>query len=180
MTAYASQDDVLAFQELYRRHAPRVRAYAAQAMRSPEERDELFQATFLKLHRSRDRYDARYPFAAFLFVIARSERNDLLRKRSWTWEREAGGETFERAVETAVAPAPEANLKDRVSDELIRAQGHLSPEQAAVLRWRAIDEEEFEEIALRLGKSKLTVRKILSRGIARLKQFAQQPRKESE
>ena len=47
-------------------------------MRNDAQARDVFQATFLKLHKCRDRYDASFPFVPWLFTIC---RNSFYRRR---------------------------------------------------------------------------------------------------
>src|SRR4051794_10525942 len=79
MRAY-QMGDAAAFAELYGRHAGRAYAYLMKRMANREEADEVLQATFLKVHRFRHRFDAQYPFAQWLYVLTKTALLDHLRK----------------------------------------------------------------------------------------------------
>ena len=68
-----------AFEELYRRHSGRVYGFILKRVKSRERAEELFQESFLRLHRNRSRYNDSLPFLPWLFTIARSAMIDGVR-----------------------------------------------------------------------------------------------------
>ena len=68
MLAYASGDGA-AFDELFRRYGTRLFNYLLRASGDRAMAEDLFQATFLRLHQARNSYVAG-TFKAFLFTIA--------------------------------------------------------------------------------------------------------------
>src|SRR4051812_21551899 len=70
-----------AFEELYRRHSGQVYAYLKRRVSSREEVDEIFQAAFFKVHRSRHKFDFKFPFAQWLYVITKTALLDHFRKQ---------------------------------------------------------------------------------------------------
>jgi RNA polymerase sigma-70 factor (ECF subfamily) len=60
-----------AFDELYRRVAPRLLGYLLRLTRSRERAEDLLQITFVKVHRARDSYLSGAPFLPWVFAIAR-------------------------------------------------------------------------------------------------------------
>src|SRR6185295_1339485 len=79
MRAYQG-GDAQAFAELYRRHSGRVYAYLTRRLQKAEVANEVFQATFLKVHHSRHRFDFKFPFAQWLYVITKTVLLDHVRK----------------------------------------------------------------------------------------------------
>src|SRR4051812_44748289 len=71
MHAY-SQGDEKAFDTLYQRYSAKVYGYLRSSLKDQTMADDVFQATFIKLHKTRDRFDGRCTFAAWLFTICRS------------------------------------------------------------------------------------------------------------
>ena len=67
--------DDRAFAELVERFGPGVFAFLKRSGLGPATAEDLFQETFLRVHRSAPRYDSAYPFRTWLFTIA----NNLLR-----------------------------------------------------------------------------------------------------
>ncbi len=148
--------DIAAFGELYRRYSPRVYGYLKTRLTRKEERDEVFQQIFLKLHRSKDGFSPKYKFVQWLFVIARTGLIDHFRKNQKA-----------KVDWPQIDPSPSEGLSE--NDWL----KNLTLEQRNVVNWRIIDELSYEEIAQRLKKTTPTVRQILSRTIKKLRHSIQ-------
>lgn len=65
----ASLEDIEAFGELFRRHAPRLHAYISRRL-GHTLADDLVSETFTTAFRQRDRFDGRADFGAWLWGIA--------------------------------------------------------------------------------------------------------------
>jgi RNA polymerase sigma-70 factor (ECF subfamily) len=141
-----------AFAALYSRHASRVLGYLRKKTGSDALARDVFQSTFLKLHRCRSRYDAAFPFVPWLFTICRSELLDALKKAHRRHE------TLAAEVPENVAPAadlgtPEVNLS------------RLPPAQQRAVELRYGNDFSFDEIAAQLDTSPANARKLVSRAI---------------
>lgn len=147
-----------AFDELYRRHSGRVYAFLRVRLRNQEEVDEVFQGVFMKLHHSRRSYQAKYPFTAWLFTIARTTLFDHLRKK----RREV--ETVDDTEQLNQIAAEEQ--RSEIDTSRIDA---LSEEQRTVVSLRVLEERSYAEIATLLGRTEGSVRQILSRTLRKLK-----------
>ncbi len=156
MRAY-QQGDEKAFATLYRRHSPKVYGYLRARLRERALVDDVFQATFLKLHKSRGRFDPSYPFVPWLFTVCRSALVDGLRAKGRRLE-----ELDPIAVENApAAPGPPApDLPDL---------GSLPAEQRRAVELRYLGELPFEEIARKLETSPANARQLVSRAVRRLR-----------
>jgi len=78
MARYGAGDES-AFDALYRLLSPRLYAFCLRLTRRRTEADDLFQETFLKLHRSRATYQPRAAAIHWAFAVARSVYLDRLR-----------------------------------------------------------------------------------------------------
>src|SRR5712664_1136282 len=77
MVAYA-RGDAQAFRLLFARLAPRIHAFFRRSLGDAAAADDLLQATFLKIHASRDRYRSEFPLRVWVFTIAARVRLDEL------------------------------------------------------------------------------------------------------
>lgn len=141
-----------AFEELYSRNASRVLGFLRKKVRSEALARDVFQSTFLKLHKSRSRYDSAFPFVPWLFTICRSELLDALKKPHLKNESMVT-EVPEPIPTEAYAQRPEINLTG-----LPQAQRHA-------VKMRYNQEFSFEEIAARLDTNPANARKLVSRAI---------------
>ena len=82
--------DMEAFQELHSRHAPKIYGYLTKKLGSGSHADDVFQETFLRLHRFRNKYDSSFPFLPWFYTLCRNTMLDDQRKRRVLREREVG------------------------------------------------------------------------------------------
>jgi RNA polymerase sigma-70 factor (ECF subfamily) len=78
MTSYAEGSE-LAFNELYRRVAPKLYGHLLRLCRDAALAEDVMQNTFVKVHRARDTYLRGAPVAPWVLVIARRALYDELR-----------------------------------------------------------------------------------------------------
>jgi len=156
MKAYQS-GSVDAFNELYDRYRDRVYGYLAKRVGSESDRDDVFQATFLKLHRSRHRYSDRFSFAQWIFTITRSVFLDYMKSKD---KLEALGEPHLEGVAGDLAPP----------SEMFSVQfQNVSDRQQTALKMRYAEGLEFEEIAKRMNSKANTIRQLISRAVRKLR-----------
>lgn len=152
MARYGAGDDE-AFDALYPRISGRMYAFCLRLTRRRGEADDLFQETFLKLHRSRATYQPRAAALHWVFAIVRSVHLDRLRSRrrrpEAVVETDEGLATFTSLEDAEGSPEDLARAKqlmtvvDRVLRELpesqraayvlIREEGLSVADAAAVL-----------------------------------------------
>ena len=155
MVAYQLGEEQ-AFAALYKRHSGRVFGFIKSKIRDEAASRDILQSTFLKLHRSRSRYDRAFPFVPWLFTICRSEVLDSFKKSH-------------RLHETLVAETPEPEFQP-VADstsELNLADLPLAQREAVELRFE--QDFSFEEIARRLNTSPVNARQLVSRAVRTLR-----------
>lgn len=144
-----------AFKELYSRHSGRVLGFLRAKVRNEAKARDIFQATFLKLHRSKSRYNSLLPFVPWLFTICRNELVDTIRKER-------------RSLEDSQAFVPEpANLHPANLAEVSHSK--LSDVQQRAVQLRYGEESSFDEIAKALGTSPSNARQLVSRAIRSLR-----------
>ncbi len=151
------QCDEGAFEVLYRRHSGKVYGFLKKKLKDGAVIDDVFQATFMKLHHARSHYDPSFPFLPWLFTVCRSVLVDSIRKRERISE-----DLNEVAIENAVA-------NEVVAPEPLPDLSTLPASQRQAIALRYGDDLSFEEIANRLETSPANVRQLISRGIRRLK-----------
>lgn len=159
--------DASAFEKLYSRHSARVYGYLRKRLTRKEDADELLQKIFLKLHHSRNRFDSQYLFTQWLFVIARTSLLDHFRKTGRNQEH-LSEVNFEKELERLSQPAA-------IETQDLDLLKTLPEDQQKILEWRVMDEDSYEEIAKRLGKSEASIRQIVSRAIRKLRSSLEKP-----
>lgn len=161
MQAYQFGDEI-AFQKLYERHSGRVLSYLRAKVRDESLSRDIFQATFLKLHKSRSQYKVKFPFLAWLFTICRSELLDALKKnRSNKQDYHADLGKISDSAQTFTSATNETSPAFDLSS--------LSEVQRQTLEMRFQKDFSFEEIANALSTSPANVRQILSRAVKKLR-----------
>jgi RNA polymerase sigma factor (sigma-70 family) len=161
MTAYAD-GDMQAFEVLYARHKGRILGYLYNKLRDRDEAEEVFQATFAKLHAARDRYREDIPFLPWVFTIARNALIDHVRRnRAYRKNLMISDESMVNAsaVESSNAPV----------DDTIAELSSLSHRQREVLELRFDQDFSFDEIAAQLQTSSGNARQMVSRAIRHLR-----------
>lgn len=144
-----------AFAELYSRHSAKVLGYLRKKVRSEALAGDIFQAAFLKLHKSRSRYNASFPFVPWLFTICRSELLDAIKKPHVSRE--------ELVEEVPDLLAPVQQEQPEISLRSLPA----SQREAVELRYQK--DFSFEEIATALDTSPANARQLISRALRSLK-----------
>lgn len=156
MLAYQIGDEK-AFTELYDRYASKIYGYLRSKVLTDSHLNDLFQSTFLKLHKSKHLYNSSLPFSPWIFTICRNELIDFFRKQKFFHE------SFD---ESTHAPS-----EDLVAENNEFDISQLSQEQQSALKMRYYDDATFEEIAAKLNTSPSNARQIVSRSIKYLRGF---------
>jgi RNA polymerase sigma factor (sigma-70 family) len=164
MAAY-SRGDETAFELIYARYSPKVMGYLGRKLRTPEERDEVFQLVFLKFHRSRHSYDPSYPLLQWLYVISKSVYLDYL-KQARVRNRVLTEVKVQDLIERVEPREMNTLTTDEAAHEFLK---DLEGVQKEVARQRFMEDASFEEIAQTLDLSPSNVRQILSRAIKKLR-----------
>lgn len=163
-----------AFEELVVRHGAALKSYALRMLHSPEQAEEVYEETFLRVLRQRGTWETRGTVRGYFFTIARRLCLDVLRRRKL--EREASSTLLVMAESRAVAPSPEASaMLGQRARQLEDALGQLSPEHRDVLLLRAIHGLDTAETAAVLGIDPAQVYDRLSYARKRLARLLEQP-----
>ncbi len=156
------QGEYEAFSELYARHSGKVYAYLKRHLPSQNQSaDDLLQASFLKLHEHRAKYDPKYPFLAWLFSITRNNMIDALRRKNATPTESAELERMAQGQAVIEDVSRESDVEAALSG--------LPAAQRNLIQMRFKDGLSFEEISNRLGESQATIRKRISRTVQGLR-----------
>jgi len=150
-----------AFQTLYRRHSEKIYGFLRGRVWNHERAAELYQESFLKMHRSKHLYNKSLPALPWIFSITKSVLVDGLR-------------VDQRARRDAEYSAETASSEDQRSiGDVASLMNRLPESQRRAIELRYIDEKTFEEIAASLETSSDNARKIVSRAVTKLKSFAE-------
>jgi RNA polymerase sigma-70 factor (ECF subfamily) len=181
----ASQEAIV---RLYER---RVYGLVLRLVENREDARDILQETMIKALTSINRYEGTYPFTSWLFRIATNKALDFLRRRKLEFrifqyesagcpgEGGAGapgaGDGAERGAGiddvADPGPLPDATASDRLDLAVVeRCLDRLAPKYRTVLHLRYRDDLAYKEIARVLSIPIGTVKILLHRGHAELKQ----------
>lgn len=146
-----------AFSCLYSRYEARVYGFLRKRVLDPHAANDLFQAAFLKLHRSKNQFNTSFLFAPWLFAVVRTTLLD--------WQREQKGKINSTEFKDDLAIQTESQ---RASIARADLSGLPDPQRSAV-EMRYFDELSFEEIAMQLETTSGNARQLVSRGLKSLK-----------
>ena len=150
-----------AFNILYQRHSGLVYGYLRRRLPNAQAANDVFQAAFLKLHRSKEQFNASFSFTPWLFTVVRTSLLDWQKSQN----RRASHLPLDENI--ASAPAPEPAIAPDLS--------MLPDRQRAAVKLRYVDDLSFDEIATRLKTSPGNARQIVSRALKSLKSIFAKP-----
>ena len=155
MELYKNGED-MAFEVIYSRHKDRVYYYLNKRLTDSTLVDDTFQSIFTKFHKSRSIYSSEYPLLKWIYIICRSELLDTVKKNKVT--------LVELKDEHLVSlPKDEGEIIN------LEAEKALTSNEKEALNLRYYLDEDFLKISKVLNTSEANTRKIISRGIKKLK-----------
>lgn len=146
----------MAFEVIYLRHKDRVYSYLDKRLSDKNMIEDIFQSIFVKFHNSRHLYSSKHPLLKWIYTICRSELLDWVKKNKTK---------FVQLSEDQLSVEP-TELNDKIDLDSIKA---LSEKEKQALKLRYYSEEDFIEISKALNTSEANSRKLVSRGIKKLK-----------
>jgi len=164
MVAYREGDDT-AFDLLFERYEKRVYNYLLYKTRDPELAADLFQATFLKIHEERFRFDPNRRFAPWIFTIGTNLLRDEMRRRSYREKALDRGLSGEAGVPTPVDLLVGKQLLERLSE----AMRELPSAQSEVILLKRYGGLSYKEIAEITGQGEGATRQAAHRGFEALR-----------
>jgi RNA polymerase sigma-70 factor (ECF subfamily) len=132
--------------------------------------EDLHQEAFLRLHRSRQSYDARRPFRAWLFGIVHNLVTDALRSRGSSPTLASLDQIPGYGPHVAMDESPEARVAARESARVLeRALGALPSDEATTLMLARVEGLSYEEIGTILGRSPAAAKQLAYRALKHLR-----------
>jgi RNA polymerase sigma-70 factor (ECF subfamily) len=162
MTRFA-RGESQAFDALFERHAAPVHAYLSRLVGSGLMAEDLAQAAFLSVVRSRGRYHPSIQFRPWLYAIATNAARDYFRRNRREQLTEKGELPLNAVADTP--PAGDAALERRVRAALEQ----LSPQQREVIILNRFGGLSMAEVATAVGASETAVKVRAHRGYERLR-----------
>lgn len=148
--------DHMAFDILYSRHKDKVYSYLIKRFHFKNEIADLFQKVFTKFHKSRHLYQEKYEVIPWIYTITKSELLDFIKKRKIV------SVEFQEENHT-----PIDQIRENQFD--IESEKNLSAKEKHALKERYYSDKDFSEIAKVINTSESNTRKIISRGIRKLR-----------
>lgn len=162
MIAY-QQGDYSAFEELYRRHSGRVFGYLKKKIPDVREAEDLLQQVFMKFHHSRKSYNSDYPVLTWIFAICRNTIIDFFRKKKPVV---VAIEKINLATDPSQETEDSFPIEQALIDESLKS---LSLQEKKLLKMRFEEGLSFEQISNSLGASPVSLRKRMSRSLAKMR-----------
>lgn len=132
---------------------------------SAEDAEEITQIVYLQIFNKRHLYNPLHNPLAWLYIITKSETKDFLKARS-TYKSYVTEFSDFLSQTTDFNPSTD----QEIDMESLLGSSDLTENETAVLKMRYGEEKEFDEIAKTLKTSPLNIRKIVSRGLKKLKE----------
>ena len=166
--ARLGRGDIAGLTGLMGRHQDRLFRYLRRLLGDPSVTEDVFQQTWLRVTERISRYDARRPFAPWLFAVARNLALDQLRLR----QPAALEEVEEPAAPSDPTTDPlERTMARQEGDRLAQAVGRLAPLDREVLALRFEEDLELPRLAEVLGVPVSTAKARLYRALDRLRRL---------
>ncbi len=154
------QGDDAAFEVLFERHHAGVQAFLWRMVRDAPLAEDLLQATFLSVVRTRGRYERGAAVVPWLLSIAANAARDSLRRKRTREANAQSAATLELTRELQPPPGGDPRLRDR-----LEAAFALLPEsQREAVLLHKVHGLSFEEIAQAAGISSTAARLRAHRG----------------
>jgi len=167
--------DVEAFDRLYKKYSGKVMGFLNTKLNAREDRDEVFQATWIKFHQARASFNPKFPVLNWIYVITRSCLNDFFRKRERARAKD-GGELSSELVDDLSfqdwlhrSDLDQKGQSPNETEASLTFLEDITPEQRKAVELRVIHEMEYEEIARTLNTTPINSRKLVSRGLNAIK-----------
>lgn len=171
----AQADDAEAFCSLAERYARRIYLLAFHYCRNAQDAEDLSQEVWLKAYKALDSFRADSSFYTWLRRITINSFLNHGRSRSFSWPRQsavplftAENESYE-SIPKSHYTSEETIYNKVLFDRVMNALSDLTPSQRLMFLLRHHEGMSYEEIAAAMGCSTGTVKKGVSRALAKLR-----------
>jgi RNA polymerase sigma-70 factor (ECF subfamily) len=147
----------MAFEVIYLRHKDRVYSYLDKRLSDKNVIEDIFQSIFIKFHNSRHLYSSEHPLLKWIYTICRSELLDSVKKS--------------RKIKLVSLNEDQLISETKEIGDIIDLDSvkSLSEKEKLAIKLRYYSEEDFTDISKALKTSEANSRKLVSRGIKKLK-----------
>jgi RNA polymerase sigma-70 factor (ECF subfamily) len=160
MIRYQAGDEA-AFEEIYSRYSKKIYGFLMHRLTNPDTSAELFQETFLRLHRGRDLYKPEMPFKPWLYTIA----NNLIRDRFKAKEPKIA-RIAEEDAENLTRAIPDGSHTLLSFKEAIASLTEDQREALILSRFQGLG---YEQIGRVMGRSTEAVNQLIQRALRQLR-----------
>jgi RNA polymerase sigma-70 factor (ECF subfamily) len=168
-----SQGREQAFVVLVERYGEAIKGYAVRMLHSPQQAEEVYVETFLRIAKGKGSWEARGTVRGFLFTIAHRLCLDILRQRKVT--RDAVPHLVEMAEARPPSPSPEAEaVLHEQAAVLERCLSRLPVDHRQALLMRVVHGLSAAETAEALGLDEDQVNSQVSYARKRLRQWMEE------
>ncbi len=164
MVRYQGGDEA-AFEEIYGRYGKKIYGFIMRRLTNPDTSAELFQETFLRLHRGRDLYRPDMPFKPWLYTIANNLVRDRFKAKQPKITELPEGENRESA--TGAVPDGSHSLLS-----FKEAFARLTEDQKEALILSRFQGLKYEQIGTVMEKSTEAVNQLIQRALRQLRKYA--------
>ena len=164
MIRYQESDEA-AFEEIYARYGKKIYGFLMRRLGQPDDCAELFQETFLRLHRGRSSYKPELAFKTWLYTIANNLVRDTLRRKM----RSKTTGTTERAANSNELAVLDGNYELQSFKE---AFDTLTDDQREAIVLSRFEGLKYEEISRVTGRSTEAVNQLIQRALRHLRDCA--------
>lgn len=180
MLAVRDEDDAAAFEELVLRYQHRLLMIFGHWISDRELAEDLTQDVFLRIYRSRRRYEAGAKFSTWLFTIANNVARNALRTKSRRKEvhmmAEGSGpmavQSLENLAKEASGLMPTRQIDKAEMADIVRlAMESLNERQRMAVLLSKFEAMSYAEIAVAMELSPQAVKSLLSRARGSLRQI---------
>lgn len=155
--------EAAAFAEIYARYARKIYGFLARRLGNPEDCADIFQETFLRLHRARTSYNPQMSFKTWLYTIAHNLIRDEYRSRRFSRISPLGA-PMENSPEKA---APDGG---RMLASFKEAFETLTDDQKEAIILSRFEGLRYDEIAVAMGRSPDAVNQLVQRAMRHLRE----------
>lgn len=162
MARYQSADEA-AFVEIYARYARKIYGFLVRRLGNRDDCAELFQETFLRLHRARSSYKRQMPFKTWLYTIAHNLIRDRFRDKRFSRIAQLTVPT-ENVIEKATPDGSRMLVSFKKAFEM------LTDEQKEAIILSRFEGLRYNEIAIIMGRSSDAVNQLVQRAMRHLRE----------
>lgn len=164
------------FEELYQTYRTAVFSFAFYLTHNPGEAEDLFQETWLRVVKNRDKIDTRQNMKAWIFTITANLHRDMLRKkrlrrlfRLQKYSASIQKDGIFRLLEGRKNSDPAGALAHKdMAKALAGAITSLPDRQRSVFVLREIEGFQYSEISAIMGLPPGTLKSLMHRAVKRL------------